>query len=258
MKEQNQGLALELDGLSFKPRMNNTSLQLASTMKSLQHRLPGMLNKREAELARRREEKAEAEIAECTFTPHRAGARTSEKYLQRMGRDKATPEDFFRYHEEKLRRNDQRKQIIEEIESRELTFKPQLNSRSKVLQEKLIKSRRIDIDPVSRQTISTVHHSSASTAGSVSGSQRSRTSAPEISARAKTYRGGKFDGVPVHDRLYQRAVQQLTNQHNARVDAMQSMLKIPLKPWEEARSADTPKSWTQVLFLSHTLRSKNV
>lgn len=59
MKEQNQGLALELNGLSFKPEMNATSLQLASTMKSLEHRLPGMISKREAALERRRAEQKE-------------------------------------------------------------------------------------------------------------------------------------------------------------------------------------------------------
>lgn len=56
MKEQNQGLALELNGLSFKPAMNPTSLALASTMKNLQARLPSMVKKREAALAKRREE----------------------------------------------------------------------------------------------------------------------------------------------------------------------------------------------------------
>lgn len=56
MKEQNQGLALELNGLSFKPAMNPTSLGLAATMKSLKDRLPGMAAKKDAALAKRREE----------------------------------------------------------------------------------------------------------------------------------------------------------------------------------------------------------
>lgn len=59
MKEQNQGLAIELDGLSFKPKMNNQSLTLASTMKSLQQRLPGMMTKSKAHLEKRREEMLE-------------------------------------------------------------------------------------------------------------------------------------------------------------------------------------------------------
>lgn len=117
MKEQNQGLALELNGLSFKPAMNPTSLVLASTMKSLKDRLPGMATKKEAALAKRREEVKhvsspppatlqscdhpsipQKEMEECTFAPNREGAKTSEKYLARMGRSTATPEDFFHYH----------------------------------------------------------------------------------------------------------------------------------------------------------------
>jgi hypothetical protein len=37
-------------------------------------------------------------MEECTFNPHREGAKTSEKYLSRMGRTTATPEDFFNFH----------------------------------------------------------------------------------------------------------------------------------------------------------------
>lgn len=36
IREQNQGLAHELGGYLFKPRINKTSLDLSATMKSLQ------------------------------------------------------------------------------------------------------------------------------------------------------------------------------------------------------------------------------
>lgn len=38
-------------------------------------------------------------MEECSFAPKREGAKTSEKYLSRMGRSTATPEDFFHYHQ---------------------------------------------------------------------------------------------------------------------------------------------------------------
>lgn len=38
------------------------------------------------------------EMKSCTFAPNREGAKVSEKYLQRVGRQTATPEDFFNYH----------------------------------------------------------------------------------------------------------------------------------------------------------------
>ena len=154
-REQNQGLAHELGGLSFKPQMNPVSLVLASTMKSLQHRLPEMINKRNQALEQKRSNRERDEMEECTFTPHREGARTSEKYLKRLGREKADPDDFMKYQDDKLRRNEQRKLIIEEIDSRELTFKPQLNAKSLKIQNKMMSERKIEVDPVSRQTIQT-------------------------------------------------------------------------------------------------------
>ena len=56
IREQNHGLALELGGHEFKPRINKTSQELAATMKSLQVRLPEMLAEREKSLNKRREE----------------------------------------------------------------------------------------------------------------------------------------------------------------------------------------------------------
>jgi hypothetical protein len=41
-----------------------------------------------------------------------------------------TPDDLFRYKEEKIQRNIQRKQIVDEVESKELTFHPQLPAKS--------------------------------------------------------------------------------------------------------------------------------
>ncbi|KAJ1402499.1 hypothetical protein B484DRAFT_232445 [Ochromonadaceae sp. CCMP2298] len=46
IKEQNEGLAAELEGFSFKPRINQTSLDLSATMKSLNTRIPEMIVER--------------------------------------------------------------------------------------------------------------------------------------------------------------------------------------------------------------------
>lgn len=72
--------------------------------------------------------------AECTFTPNRQGAKISDAYLRKLGRDRVQPEDFFQYQEERLMRNELRKQIVAEIEQKELTFKPQVGDRSKKIQ----------------------------------------------------------------------------------------------------------------------------
>ena len=134
IKEQNQGLALELGGYLFKPRINKTSLDLSATMKSLQHRMPEMIAERKKEMEAKRREAAEMEVAECTFAPKRSGATTSNVYLAKAGRKKMTPEQLIQYEQEKQKRIEMRKQIIEEIESKELTFKPQLGEKSVKLQ----------------------------------------------------------------------------------------------------------------------------
>jgi hypothetical protein len=56
IKEQNQGLAHELGGYLFKPRINQTSLDLSATMKSLQHRLPEMIAEKEKFLKHKRKD----------------------------------------------------------------------------------------------------------------------------------------------------------------------------------------------------------
>ena len=112
IRVQNEGLKQELGGYEFKPRINKTSLELAATMKKLQERMPEMVLEREKFLQRKREDQAQEEIKECHFAPTREGSKTSDKYLQKMGRSaKARPEDFFNYQKEKLRRNELRKQV---------------------------------------------------------------------------------------------------------------------------------------------------
>jgi len=153
IKEQNQGLAAELDGFSFKPRINKTSLDLSSTMKSLNTRIPEMIVEREKLLESKRKESANQEMAECTFAPKRHGAKTSDMYLKKLGREQTTPDDLFRYEQEKERRNEIRRHIVNEIEERELTFKPQLSEKSIKLQEKLKQKGIIDVDPLTRTTV---------------------------------------------------------------------------------------------------------
>jgi hypothetical protein len=54
----------------------------------------------------------------------------------------------------------------------------------------------------------------------------------------------------VYDRLYSKAVEQITDHHNMQAELMQSKLAISIKPWEAPREklgAGSP-SWTQVRF----------
>ena len=97
IKEQNQGLAAELEGFSFKPRINKTSMDLSATMKSLNLRIPDMISESKRLLEVKRKEAAEQEVAECSFAPKRGGAKTSDMYLKKLGREKMVPDDLIRY-----------------------------------------------------------------------------------------------------------------------------------------------------------------
>jgi len=153
VRVQNEGLKQELGGYEFKPRINKTSQDLSKTMKPLQERLKDMMEEKEKTLAKKREDRSKEEIAHCSFVPERAGAKVSDKYLKKMGRSaKARPEDFFEYQNEKIRRNEQRKQIIDEVEAREMIFKPQLPETSRKLHESMAEKNNTTYDPVSKTT----------------------------------------------------------------------------------------------------------
>lgn len=150
--KQNEGLAAELGGYEFKPRMNKHSLSLPTNMKKIQDRLGDMLKEKQDYLEKKRKEQNEA--AKPSFKPAREGASMSDKYLKKMGRvEKSTPDDFFQYHQEKLRRNEVRKQIYDDLQSKDLTFKPHINSGSIKLQDKLKQNNSLVVDPITRTTV---------------------------------------------------------------------------------------------------------
>lgn len=129
---------------------------MAANMKPLPLRIPEMLAKREKTLNKRREDIAKSQVEECSFTPTRESAVMTEKLLKRIGREKVTPADLTKYHDEKRLRNDQRRAIIEEVESRELTFKPRINIKSQKIEQKLQMSNTYTVDPKTRTRSSTV------------------------------------------------------------------------------------------------------
>lgn len=98
---------------------------------------------------------------ECSFHPTRYGEKVSNTYLRKLGREKATPEDFFRYENERQKRNEVRKQIMDEIQDKELTFKPRMDGNSVKIQEKLKNAGLIGQDPVTKTTLVCTSHKSA-------------------------------------------------------------------------------------------------
>lgn len=77
--------------------------------------------------------------------------------------------------------------------------------------------------------------------------------APQISLKGKQYRHP--DNQPVHDRLYQKAIEKHVSQHNLQVDLIQSKLNIPFRPWETARSVQEVKQVCLIQYFSFYLCS---
>jgi hypothetical protein len=120
-------------------------------MKPLLERAPGLEKEKQEMLARKRESKAKDDMKECKFAPTRVCARESDHYLKKLGRTApVTPDDFFKFKRFKEMRNDQRKQILNEIEAKELTFKPQINASSRELSMKVRNSLSESVDSKTR------------------------------------------------------------------------------------------------------------
>lgn len=151
-KQQNEGLAAELGGFEFKPRMNKVSLDLAKSMQKIQMRLPQMIAEKKANLEKKRKQQEEEELAQCTFSPVREGSKLSQKLLEKRNRHRRTPDEMIAHRDEKLRRDEQRRQIIQEIESRELTFQPKLPASSHKMHDKLFSNNHMERDPITRTT----------------------------------------------------------------------------------------------------------
>jgi hypothetical protein len=137
-KGQNAGLALELGGMEFKPRMNLYSLQLSKTKPPLLERVQPMLNKKEEMLKSRREQLQGLAVKECTFAPERMANKMSDKILRKTGRDahKVQPDDLIRYEAEKQRRIEERRAVLDHLAATENTFRPKINVLSLKLNSK--------------------------------------------------------------------------------------------------------------------------
>lgn len=157
VRVQNEGLRQELGGYEFKPRINPLSSQKAKGMPKLIERMPGLLKDEEARHAKYDSERKAAGLQRDDggeiFVPQRAGKAMSDKYLKKMGRTaRVRPEDFFNYQREKERRNEQRKQIVDEIEARSLVFTPSLPRNTVRLHQRLAHNNSLEFDPVTRTT----------------------------------------------------------------------------------------------------------
>lgn len=137
---------MELGGFEFKPHMNKKSIKIANVLGSLSQRMPELMMKKAQKLENLIKESENKEIAECRPP---VTNKISQLYLRKSGKEFRSLDDLFKFKEEKLRRQFQRQQIVEEVSSQELTFRPQLNMRT----EKLMESQSLPMDPCTRLSV---------------------------------------------------------------------------------------------------------
>lgn len=214
MKEQNDGLAAEFSGHQFKPSMNKKSEELMSNKRTpLHQRCDAIVAEHEEKMTRKRIAKAESEVEECSFKPTRQGEATSDKYLKKLGRQSGKgsvdPEYFFKYHEEKLRRNAIRQQIVSEMTARELTFTPSLNTKSQSISNKLKRAQLISEGSVN-STPRKFKSGNTSASASATGTPRGIGGTPRTPSTPRN----AGPGVHPFSSLSKRSTQKILDQPN--------------------------------------------
>lgn len=123
MRKQHKHIAKELAGLNFKPRINPLSREMAAENLRIYEgdRLRHVVDTRAEKLHKARIQLQQEEISKCTFQPNLT------KKARKVSRN---VEDLMMYGEIKRHRMLQRRQYHQDLEDRELTFKPHINQKS--------------------------------------------------------------------------------------------------------------------------------
>jgi len=223
-QQQNKELADELRELKFQPTLNEKSMQLAANTgkKPMLQRMGFEAQEKERYLQSEREKKLEEEVKDLRAQPEMPGMKTSEKILRTAsGGEIRTIEDVLQYGEDAKLRRLQRKQILDELESRELTFRPQLNRTSMILQGRARREGRKDNRRVVKGGEGTSNDPG----------HEEEVFQPKISERAASYKSPH--GKNVHQRLYAMAQSKHVARHNEQVELLAEHTKgLYLKPYE--------------------------
>jgi len=184
MRKQHKHIATELAGLNFKPRINPLSRDMAAENLRLYEgdRLKHVVKSKAEKIAKARHQLQKAEIDKCTFQPN----------LTKKARNKERDvEDLMLYGEIKKQRLHQRRQYLQDLQDRELTFKPHVNRKSEKLVARMQKEGRLRPTGGRRGYTGTNEDPG----------HGEDTFAPKINKRSKTV---QLKGQ-VYDRLYESA-----------------------------------------------------
>jgi len=136
MRKQHKHIASELAGLNFKPRINPLSRDMAAENLRLYEgdRLKHVVKSKAEKIAKARHQLQKSEMDKCTFQPN---------LTNKARRKERDVEDLMLYGEIKKQRLHQRRQYIQDLQDRELTFKPHVNRKSERLVAKMQREGRL-------------------------------------------------------------------------------------------------------------------
>jgi hypothetical protein len=160
LQAQHKQIKDELEGLTFTPAISGKSREMALNLKSLPDRVSALMRKRRAKLDSIRHEKAQEELKEATFkprlnkwkpksaatvggrqpTPASDGANMTSTGASRSADQRMS--HLLQYEMDRRLRQTQRRQLIEEMEDKELTFTPAINSNSVRIVDRMARERR--------------------------------------------------------------------------------------------------------------------
>ena len=184
MRKQHKHIAKELAGLNFKPRINPLSRDMAAENLRLYEgdRLKHVVKSKAEKIAKARHQLQKSEMDKCTFQPN---------LTNKARRKQRDVEDLMLYGEIKKQRLHQRRQYIQDLQDRELTFKPHVNRKSERLVAKMNREGRLRPTGGRRGYTGTNEDPG----------HGEDTFAPKINKRSKTV---QLKGQ-VYDRLYESA-----------------------------------------------------
>jgi hypothetical protein len=150
---QAQREADELAGARFTPAISRRSKFIARANRRLPERVKALMERRQRKQDKLREEAQQREMAEATFRP-KLSKPASTRIAQMTKRMRRRVGHLLQYDVDKQIRARQRQQIMQELESRELTFSPRINDKSvkifrkmqhriQALQEKLARGEEL-------------------------------------------------------------------------------------------------------------------
>jgi hypothetical protein len=134
LQAQHRQIADELSGLTFTPHITKKSRELAAHNKALPERMAALLRRKKAKIDKVKHERARAELSEATFQPMLNTGKKHSSSRRRVGH-------LMKYEIERRIRQSQRKQILQEVEDRELTFSPQINPHSMRIVQRVTRER---------------------------------------------------------------------------------------------------------------------